>query len=181
MKKTKRNSVLIILVVLLLALAVGYAAFQQVLTISGTATAAGEWEVKFIAPTTVTEAGHGTAKITADDTIKVDVDLGFPGDACTVTAHITNAGTIPAKLSKFELLNAAGTAAFADDDIVISTPNVNGDEIAAGETCEYTFAIAWDENSKADEKEVGFQIKLTYEQNTTPVKATPSHGAHTAN
>jgi len=55
MKKTKRNNVLIVLVVLLLALAVGYAAFQQVLTISGTATAAGNWDVKFVDPTTITE------------------------------------------------------------------------------------------------------------------------------
>lgn len=179
MRKTKRNSVLIILVVLLLALAVGYAAFQQVLTITGTATAAGEWDIKFVNPTTVTEAGHGTATITADDTVTVDVDLGFPGDACTVTTHIQNAGTIPAKLTTFELLNAAGTAAFSDDDITITTPNMANDELGAGETCEFTFAIAWNADSEAEEKDVGFKIKFTYDQNTTPVTATPNHGAHT--
>lgn len=182
MKKTKRNSALIVLVVLLLALAVGYAAFQQVLTISGTATAAGNWDVKFVDPTTITE-GHGTASITGDaaDTVTVNATLGFPGDGCTVTAHIKNAGTVPAKLTSLELLNADGSAAFADDDITITIPEVEGEALAAGETCQFTFAIAWDADSEAEQKEVGFQIKFTYDQNTTPVTVTPDHPTHTTN
>lgn len=182
MKKTKRNSALIVLVVLLLALAVGYAAFQQVLTITGTATAAGNWDVKFVDPTTITE-GHGTASITGDaaDTVSVNATLGFPGDGCTVTAHIKNAGTVPAKLTSLELLDADGTAAFADDDITISIPEIADEALAAGETCEFTFAIAWDADSEAEEKEVGFQIKFTYDQNTTPVTVSPDHPAHTTN
>lgn len=178
MKKTKRNSVLIVLVVLLLALAVGYAAFQQVLTISGTATAAGNWDVKFVQPTSITE-GHGTATITAEDTVTVDATLGYPGDGCTVTAHIENGGTIPAKLTSLELLNADGTAAFSDEDITITIPQIEEEALAAGETCEFTFAVAWDADSEAEEKEVGFQIKFTYDQNTTPVTVDADHPEHT--
>ncbi|NLC87632.1 MAG: hypothetical protein GX682_02500 [Clostridiaceae bacterium] len=178
MKKIKRNNVLIILVVLLLALAVGYAAFQQVLTVTGTASAAGTWEVKFIDPTTIT-TGHGTATITADDAVTVNATLGFPGDGCQVTVHITNTGSIPAKLTKLELLNATGLAAFADDDITITTPAIQGETLAAGETCEFTFAIAWNEDSTATTKDVGFQIKFTYDQNTTPVTVDTEHPTHT--
>lgn len=180
MKKTKRNNVLIILVVLLLALAVGYAAFQQVLTISGTASAAGTWDVKFVDPTTIT-TGHGTAEITGedDDVVTVNATLGFPGDGCTVTTHIKNGGTIPAKLTSLEVLNADGSAAFSDDDITITTPNISGEALAAGETCEFTFAIAWDADSEAASKDVGFQIKFTYDQNTTPVTVEPAHPTHT--
>lgn len=180
MKKTKRNSVLIILVVLLLALAVGYAAFQQVLTISGTATAAGNWDVKFVETTSITD-GHGTATITADDTVSVNATLGFPGDACTVTAHIKNGGTVPAKLTSLELLNADGSAVFADEDIEITIPEIAEEALAAGETCEFTFAIAWDADSEVEQKEVGFQIKFTYDQNTTPVTVNPDHPTHTTN
>lgn len=180
MKKTKKRSVLIVLVVLLLALAVGYAAFQQVLNITGTASAAGTWEVKFIDPTTITE-GHGTATKTADDTISVAATLGFPGDGCTVTAHITNTGNVQAVLTSLELLNADGSAAYADDDIVITMPEIEGETLAAGETCEFTFAIAWDAESEAQAKDVGFNIKFTYDQNTTPVTVSPDHGTHTAN
>lgn len=180
MKKTKRNNVLIILVVLLLALAVGYAAFQQVLTISGTATAAGDWEVKFIDPTTITE-GHGTASISGDDEVTVNATLGFPGDACAVTTHITNTGKIPATLTKLELLSADGTAPFSDDDITITIPEIEGEDLVAGETCEFTFAIAWDADSKVETKEVGFKIKFTYDQNTTPASVDANHPEHTAN
>jgi len=180
MKKTKRNNVLIVLVVLLLALAVGYAAFQQVLTISGTASAAGTWDVKFVAPTTITE-GHGTASITGDDsdTVTVNATLGFPGDGCTVTAHIKNEGTIPAKLTSLQLLNEDGTAVFADDDITISIPDIEEESIAAKETCEFKFAIAWNEDSEAESKDVGFKIKFTYDQNTTPVTVDAAHPEHT--
>lgn len=180
MKKNKKRSVLIVLVVLLLALAVGYAAFQQVLNITGTAKAAGNFEVKFVDPTTIT-TGHGTAKITADDTVTVEATLGFPGDGCTVTTHITNAGTIPAKLTKLELLAADGTAAYSDEDIQITTPSIEGEELAPGETCEFTFAIAWKEDSKADKKDVGFNIKFTYDQNTTPASVDANHPTHTTN
>ena len=46
MKKSKKTNVLAILIVLLLVLAVAYAAFNQTLIISGTATAHGSWDSK---------------------------------------------------------------------------------------------------------------------------------------
>lgn len=180
MKKNKKRSILIVLVVLLLALAVGYAAFQQVLNITGTAKAAGNFEVKFVDPTTIT-SGHGTATKTADDTITVEATLGYPGDGCTVTAHITNAGTIPAKLTTLELLGSDGATAFSDDDIEIKMPSIAEEELAPGETCEFTFSIAWKEDSTATSKDVGFKIKFTYDQNTTPVTVNTNHPEHTTN
>lgn len=177
MKKNQKKSVLIVLVILLLALAVGYAAFQQVLNITGTAKAAGNFEVKFVDPTTIT-TGHGTATKTADDTVTVEATLGYPGDGCTVTTHITNAGTIPAKLTTLEVLGTNGET-FKDDDITITTPSIAEEELAPGETCEFTFAIAWKEDSTADKKDVGFNIKFTYDQNTTPTSVDANHPAHT--
>lgn len=177
MKKTKRNSLLVILIVLLLALAVGYAAFQQVLNITGTATAAGTWEVKFVDPTSITD-GHGTATTTADDEVTVNAELGFPGDACEVTVHIKNDGSIPAELTSLELLDASGNSAFSDDDIKIEIPDISGETLDADETCEFTFTITWDENSTATSKDVGFKIKFTYDQNTTPTTVTTNHPSH---
>ena len=46
MKNKKRNYVIVVLVVLLLALAVGYAAFSDTLTISGTANAKGTFDME---------------------------------------------------------------------------------------------------------------------------------------
>ena len=90
MKKSKKNYVLIVLVALLLALAVGYAAFSQAMTISGTATGSTTWEVKFVSAT-INEAGHGDAPAVTDDSITVNPVLAYPGDGCTVTANIKNA------------------------------------------------------------------------------------------
>ena len=47
MKKTKRNSAIIVLLVLIIAIAVGYAAFQTTLTINGTVSSNATWDVKF--------------------------------------------------------------------------------------------------------------------------------------
>lgn len=173
MKKTKRNSVLIVLIVLLLALAVGYAAFQQVLTIAGTATANAEWDIKFVDPTTITE-DHGTAIKTADDTISVAATLGYPGDGCEITANITNAGTIKAKLTSLQILDGDGKT-YADDDIIITVPDIAGETLDVGENCEVTVAIQWDEDSEVATKAVNFEIVFTYDQDTTAATVSTDH------
>ena len=43
MRKTKRNYLIVALIIILLSLTIGYAAFSDVLTISGTANAKGDW------------------------------------------------------------------------------------------------------------------------------------------
>ena len=70
----KQNLCLII--VILLAIAVGYAAFSANITISGTATASGTWDVKFLSAS-VDTSSHGTANVTGDknDTLSVNVTL----------------------------------------------------------------------------------------------------------
>lgn len=179
MKKTKRNNVLIVLVVLLLALAVGYAAFGELLNVNGTATAKGEWEVKFVDPTTIT-AGHGTATKTADDTVTVAATLGYPGDACEVTVHITNTGKIPAKLTTLEVLGTGDTT-FQDADITIDVPEIANETLESGKTCEFTFTITWNADSTVTEKTANFNIRFTYDQDTTPATVNTNHPEHTTN
>lgn len=182
MKKSKRNYLLVVLVVLLLALAVGYAAFSANLTINGTATASGTWDVRFV-DSTVDTATHGTAtvaKTTAEgDTLNVDVTLSFPGDACTVTANIKNNGTIPAKLTGFTLKDDLGnTYSNTDIDVIVPTIATDGSEvIEAGETCPVTFAIKWKTTSTATNVTAKFKINFTYEQ-PSEVTVQEQHGSH---
>ena len=61
MAKSKKNYLVIVLVVALVSLAVGYAAFSQNLTISGTATGTTTWDVKFT-DATMSDTTHGTSK-----------------------------------------------------------------------------------------------------------------------
>lgn len=182
MKKSKKSYILIVLVVLLLALAIGYAAFSANLTINGTATASGTWDVQFIT-STVDTAEHGTAtvaKTTVDgDTLNVNVTLTFPGDACTVTANIKNSGSIPAKLTGFTLTDdQGGTYSNSDIDIIVPTIATDGSEVIdAGETCPVTFAIKWKTSSTATNVTAKFKINFTYEQ-PSEVNVQEQHGTH---
>lgn len=180
MKKSKKNYILIALIVVLLALAIGYAAFTANLAIDGTANASGTWDVKFVESTVDTSA-HGSATVAEGDTLNVNVNLGFPGDGCTVTANIKNGGTVPAKLTKFELTDDQGKE-YANDDIEVIIPSIEDDGteiIAAGETCPVTFGVKWKTTSTAQTATAKFKISFTYEQATDEVTVTPNHGEHT--
>lgn len=178
MAKSKKNYLVIALVVALLSLAVGYAAFSQNLTISGTATGTTTWEVKFTGAT-MSDANHGTASFT-DDTVTVTGELGFPGDGFTVESIISNEGSLPAKLTSFTLTDNDGNE-FKNDDITVEIPEIatDGSEvIAAGEKCPVTIAVKWNEKSEKQAVSADFKVNFTYEQDTTAVTVAPSHGTH---
>lgn len=175
----KRNYLVIVLAVALLALAVGYASFSQNLRISGTATANAKWDVKFT-KATMSDVNHGTATVTSDDEITIDGTLAFPGDGFTMTSEITNAGTLAAKLTEFTLVDDQGNE-FSNDNITVSIPNIvtDGSEvIAAGAKCPVTISVKWNEDSEVESAVAKFKVKFKYEQDTTTVNVQPEHGVH---
>ncbi len=184
MKKSKRNYLIIVLLVVLLALSVGYAAFSANLTINGTATATGTWDIQF-ASAKINDDDHGDqpqiiTTTTTNDTIKVDAKLSYPGDGCTVTANIKNNGTVPAKLTGFVLTDDKGNT-YSNADILVTLPTITTDGteiIKAGATCPVTFTIKWDTDSEATSANASFKISFTYEQATEEFTTQPSHGTH---
>lgn len=185
MKKQKTNYVVIALIVLLLALAIGYAAFSANLVIDGTANANGKWDVKFVSAVVDTEGHQETAPVISaeGDTLTVDVKLGFPGDACTVTANIKNSGTVPAKLTQFKLTDDQG-ATYKNDNITVTIPTIAEDgteTIGAGDTCSVTFGVKWNTASTVESATANFKINFTYEQAMEEVNVEASHGTHTTN
>lgn len=178
-KSNKKNYVAIVLIVLLLALAVGYAAFSSQLKITGTATAkAGTWDVKFTSANATKSIVEGTdtnsATVTDDKTVTVTVNLATPGDGSTVTATITNNGSVGAKLTGFNVtgLTKVSETVYQTDAIKVTVPTVKQDGtdvIAAGASKTFTFTVEWD--SAVSEATVGttgktgtFDIKFTYDQ-----------------
>ena len=187
MKRTKkRNYVIVALVVILLAIAVGYAAFQTVLTVSGTATGASfTWDVHFDSSNTkiyeVTSAGTKGSEITdssrasvsvgsataatsstaGSQTATVSVTLTYPGDAVLLETVIVNGSSQPVTLTGF-------TVSGAENGLLISTPNedpivINSDEISVSGTCTAQFLIKWDP-TVADLSSQNFTITFTYSQ-----------------
>ena len=184
MKKSKKNYVAIVLVVLLLALAVGYAAFSTNLTITGTAkTATGKWNVKFTAATTTQsvydpDSTDNTATFT-DDTVTVNTLLKAPGDGATITATISNAGELDAVLTGYEVTSSDSSLVKKSDtvwesangDIILTLPAVTKEDdtssIAAGTSKTYTFTVAWNGDSKlTSEITAKYDIKFVYSQDT---------------
>lgn len=111
----ERGAKIIAIVALLIAvvgLTVGYAAYSSTLTIKGTATVdPASWKVKFDYKTgsslTGKTNGHAvenTAPTLADTTISgFDVTLKAPGDSVTYNFLIKNSGTLNARLANFTM------------------------------------------------------------------------------
>lgn len=175
MKKSKKNYIIIALVVILLACAVGYAAFGATLKVSGTATASGKWDMHFAENPTVNGASTNTATRTASDTIDVSVALGYPGDGATVSTQILNEGTIDAKLTGFVVEGdgfiQSGNV-YTNGAIKVTVPDMTiGEVVAANGTCNFAFDVEWDSSvnnlGETNSQTANFTITFTYEQSTT--------------
>ncbi|MGN1379675.1 MAG: hypothetical protein ACI4XR_04725 [Bacilli bacterium] len=116
-KQRKINTFVICgLIVIVVAMSIGYAALSQRLDITGTATvksSASSWNIYF---SDVANDKSGTGSWTTPPAISTDAgnsgtsnkitfscELSAPGDSCSVTATIKNGGTTTAKYSGYKL------------------------------------------------------------------------------
>lgn len=180
MKKSKKNYVAIVLVVLLVAMAVGYAAFSGAITVSGTANASGKWDVKFtqadITQSIVTGTTENTATVQGKgESIDVSVNLATPGDGATITAEISNKGSYDAKLTGFTVTGEGfedqGAGVWKKGAILVKVPTINDDGSdvisATSGTKTFTFTVEWDSKVtelEGDTETANFTITFNYEQ-----------------
>ena len=182
-KSSKKSFLVVLFLVLILALAIGYAAFSDTLTISGTANANGKFDLEFTTAsglvsaegvdTTLTTATVSNDKNTLNVVVK---DLAYPGAGAQFKAVIKNVGTAPAKIKALTPTNITGADSIKItglDALTTShgTIDVNG-------TCEVNFTVVWDPtkdltNSAGDT--VSFSLVIEYEQDTTDFAGTASH------
>ena len=183
MKKTNKKSyVIIALVVLLLAMAIGYAAFTTNLIITGTATANGDWDVHFLSatPKNVTATSPITTSQggTTNDTVTVTCDLKKPGDTATFDIVIENSSSVAAKVDGLTITAKDGDSQTVSVNngtytsgviqaVLTSNTVVDGSTLAAkGGTATYTLTFTWvEENSPVtvDDK-LSFDITIPYTQ-----------------
>ena len=111
MKNEKKSKILIGCLALLLVMAVGYALFSETITINGTATAKGDFDISFTCETLtsinataeeteggiLTKGGTGTCSIEGQ-TITTTSNLTKPTDMVVYRVKLTNEGSIPAVL-----------------------------------------------------------------------------------
>ena len=183
--KSNKKYLILLLVVFLLALAIGYAAFSDTFTISGTANAKGTFDLEFQNATVDSAVGCDStatkATISADkDTLTVAVkDLAYPGAGAQFSVDIANVGTIPAKVLSVTPKNITGSTNIKIsglDAITTAHPTIDANGV-----CKLTFTVEWDKDSTeelTEEEKTGieFELQVEYTQDTTDVlNGTPSH------
>lgn len=168
----KKQSIAIIgVIAFVLAVAVGYALFSEKLTIDGTATAKGDFDVEFTSVGTPTCSGFSgsceaaTLGTISDDknTLTITVNkLQYPGAYVEIPVTVTNKGSIPAVLKSIE-----ETGLTTDASVKVSytgLTELKDQEVAQNGTQNFTVKVMWDENSNTSSENVKFTIKLNYEQ-----------------
>ena len=163
-KTKKKNGLFLLLLILLLSITVGYAAFAQTLYINGTANARGNFKLKFDEANLDSAVGaDGTVSINGeDDTLAITVNLDYPGANAVIKAKVKNSGSIPAQLKSIDILSGDN-----DPDIKINyTLGEVGDVIQPNDTKDVYITVTWDEQSSVSDKFASFSAKLNYEQYT---------------
>ena len=160
-KTKKKNYTLVILFVLLIGISVGYAAFAQTLTIIGTASANGNFRLEFTdAIIDPSYGAEGSTVTPSGESLKINMNLEYPGAGAVITATITNTGSIAAELEDIKL---TGTE---DKDILVSFdyPELKT-VIEPGEKEQVLINVKWADDSKIA-KEIPFTATLDYKQST---------------
>lgn len=166
-----RNKLLISALVLVGLASVAYAAFAQTLTINGTGTAAGTWDVEItdITQTSATGATDNVAPSFNATSATFDVDLAYPGATATYDVTVTNNGSIPAILSAITDLTSKN--AEAPTYITYATAGVTAGVTtlaASGGTNVVQVTVTWDAASApgTPNESKAATITLDYAQNT---------------
>lgn len=146
-----RNKVIVAALVVVGLASVAYAAFSQVLTISGTGTASGDWDVAITAITAdagnaSTGATNATAPSFTATSATFDVNLAYPGASAAFDVVISNNGSIPAVLTSYDGVTTANAAAPTYITYTV-TGVTNGTTLAGGGTNTAHVVVTWDSAS----------------------------------
>lgn len=166
-----RNKIIVAALVVVGFASVAYAAFAQVLTINGTGTAAGTWNVAItnITQTSNTGATDNTPPSYTGTSATFDVDLAYPGATATYDVTVTNSGTVPAILSSITDLTSINSQ--APTYLTYTTTGVTGGTTtlaANGGTNVVHVTVTWDAASAptTPNESKAATITLNYDQNT---------------
>ena len=162
----KQNFFAIIFVMFCLSLTVGYALFSETITINGTATAKGTFDVVFRNAKVKAEVGSTEASaVVSDDgnTLTLAVPkLEYPGAYVEFTVDAVNEGTIPAVLKG---ITESGLT--SNPDVRISYSGVTkNEEMPQSDKRTITIKVEWLSESVTAAKNIEFSIKLDYQQMT---------------
>lgn len=165
-----RNKILVAALVVVGLASVAYAAFAQILTIGGTGTATGSWDVKItgITPTAATGATDATAPSYTGTSATFSTNLAYPGATATYQVTVKNNGNTPAKLSSLTDPSTINGTAPTYITYTLSGVTAGTTTLDPGATNTLTVVVTWDSASSpvtsGETKTATFT--LNYVQNT---------------
>lgn len=170
-----RNKLLIIAAVVVGLASIAYAAYSQDLTVNGTGTAAGGWDVG-ITSIVLSGSDGATENSPASHTgtsASFDVDLAYPGAYADYTVTVTNNGNIPAILSSITDLASKNAEVptyitYAVSGVTANTTTI-GTNAGVDNTNTITVHIEWTAGTNPDTSQNNSKaatITFGYTQNT---------------
>lgn len=148
-----RNKFIIAALILVGVGSIAYAAYSQILTINGTSTSAGDWDVTItsITQTNAVGATEVAPPEYTDTSATFNVDLAYPGATATYEVEVTNNGTIPGKIATVDGVTGV-TEVNAEDPtyVIYEESGIIADTIIDpdGGTNTATVVVTWDPDSE---------------------------------
>lgn len=159
--KDNKKIVIGVLIILVLALSVIYAALSTNLNISGQGKIDAQWNIYFDETTLNEQTKKGKIEITNVDltatTFTLDVALEAPGDKVIYTFDVVNGGTIDAKIAEVILPDLEGTNincefTYSDGSHISNGDVLNSDaQSEQGNKKTLKLIITYDESVNAEE------------------------------
>lgn len=157
MKSANGKSIMMGAIIGILAVGVSFAAFSSILTINGTATLSGDFNVKFTAASkTDTKATTTVPTIASEGVLSFDVstDLQEPGSQSIISYTISNLGTIGATLSTpsvtcYSDSGKATVVECSDTDFTINAGPVSPTTLNKTETATGNITVKWNDTNSA--------------------------------
>ena len=139
-----KNKLIPLAVVIVSMATVAYASFASTLTINGTGTATGNWDVRIISITATGQVG-ATDQVAPSFTAtsaSFNVGLGYPGATSSYQVAIKNQGNINARLNAITDLTALNASAPSYLTYAVTGVAVN-DTLAPNATTTATVSVTW--------------------------------------
>ena len=176
--RKKRNIIIGSLCCLLVFMGIGYALLTQILTINGTATLTGSWNIYIDSMTVKSKsltAESLSAGVDIDDPTKASFELTLlkPGDYVEYEVVVKNEGSVNAVLRKLEPTINSGNL-----DTLLTHTMIQGQILKAGESTTFTLKVRFDERATEipetdEERLTQYKIQLIYEQYDGDVSSIP--------
>ena len=165
-RKDSKTLILLILLLVIVGMAVGYAALSQAIQINGTANITAQWKITF---TNIEEGKMVGAETNVEPsytatTATFDVDLLYPGASAQYLLTVENQGSIDAKLINVDGIDEAN--AETPTDVKYSIDARSDDSLPSGSKKDYIVTVTWDADATEipETKTKTATITLNYEQ-----------------